>query len=121
MTGRCLVALGRPLRASRLLSQPRHRIGPRTAALYGGCLARSYLALGEVEDACRVARRALRDAVAAGSSRAVVALRHLHPLVLRHRDLTAVRGYERLTANLIPYLPAHLWGRPAARAPAAGA
>lgn len=111
MTGRCLIALGRPLRACQLLAKPRPGIGPRTDALYGGYLARSYLELGEVEQACRVARRALRAAVAAASSRAVTALRHLHPLLLRHRDLTAVRAYERQAANHIAFLPAHLWGR----------
>jgi hypothetical protein len=119
MTGRCLTALGRPLRAASLLTGPRRRLGPRTAALYGSCLARNYLAVGEIEQACRVARQALRDAVAAGSVRATTGLRHLHPMLLRHRDLTAVRGYERIAANWAPYLPAPVWGRPGRGAGAA--
>jgi transcriptional regulator with XRE-family HTH domain len=93
MTGRCLAALGRPLRAARLLTA-RGGGGPRSAALYGGWLARALVALGELEEACQVASRALLDAVSVGSARAVDSVRHLHPVLLRHRDVPAVRDYE---------------------------
>jgi hypothetical protein len=46
MTGRCLVVLGRPVRAVRLLADRKGGVGPRTAALYGTWLARGCLALG---------------------------------------------------------------------------
>jgi len=114
MTGRCLVVLGRPLRAARLLATPRAGLGPRAASLYAGWLARSYLELGEVEQACQVALRALGDAVRAGSARAATGLRHLHPMLLRHRDVSMVRLYERLAARAAPYLPAPPGGRGAA-------
>ncbi|HEY8472435.1 MAG TPA: helix-turn-helix domain-containing protein [Natronosporangium sp.] len=106
MTGRCWAVLGRPLRAIRLLAGPRPGVGPRTAAIYAGWLARCYLAVGEIETACRVARRALRDAIRAGSVRAAAELRQLRPLLLRHRDLPAVRHYEHVLATAGQYLPA---------------
>jgi hypothetical protein len=106
MAGRCLAALGRPMRAAPLLATPRPAAGPRTAALYAGWLARAYLDLGEVEQACDVAAAAWPDAIRAGSARVVTVLRQLHPLLLRHRDVTAVRGYERLAAVAARYLPA---------------
>lgn len=106
MTGRCLAVLGRPLRAARRLAVPRRGAGHRTAALYGTWLARSYLELGEVELASRTAMRAVRDTIRAGSARAATGLRHLHPLLLRHRDVPTVRGYERLVAAVTDYLPA---------------
>jgi transcriptional regulator with XRE-family HTH domain len=96
MTGRCLLALGRPLRAVRLLSRPRDNAGPRTTALYGAWLARSYVELGEVDEACRVAGRALADAAASGSVRAADALRHLQPMLVRYGRVKAVREYEQL-------------------------
>lgn len=108
MRGRCLAALGRPLRAVELLAQPRRGVGPRTISLYQGCLARAYVDVGEVELACRIARRALREAVRAGSVRAAAGLRSLHPVLLRHRDLPAVRGYERIAADTAALLPAPL-------------
>jgi transcriptional regulator with XRE-family HTH domain len=121
MTGRCLASLGRPLRAARRLSDPRPGLGPRTSALYAAWLARSYLELGEVELACRVAMRGLRSAVRSGSARAATALRHLHPLLLRHRDVPAVRGYERLAAVVSGYLPTPVQPWPGAgRSAAAG-
>jgi hypothetical protein len=112
MTGRCLAVLGRPLRAAQRLAVPRRGAGPRTAALYGTWLARSYLELGEVELACRAAMRALRETVRAGSARAATGLRHLHPLLLRHRDVPTVRGYEQLVAAVTDYLPAPVQPEP---------
>jgi hypothetical protein len=47
-----------------------------------------------VEQACRVAGRALSAAVSAGSVRAADAMRHLRSLLLRHRGVPAVREYE---------------------------
>lgn len=104
MTGRCLAAMGRPLRATRYLTSVRGR-GPRAAALYGACLARSYLALGEYEQASRLARRVLHDALRSGSARAANGLHQLRPLLRQHRDLTAVRGFDALATSLISYLP----------------
>jgi transcriptional regulator with XRE-family HTH domain len=112
MTGRCLAVLGRPLRAAQRLAVPRSGAGPRTAALYGTWLARSYLELGEVELACRVAMRALRATVRAGSARAATGLRHLHPLLLRHRDVPTVRGYHRLVVAVTDFLPAPVQPEP---------
>lgn len=110
MTGRCWAVLGRPLRAARLLARPRPAearrcAGHRTGALYGALLARSYLDLGEVEQAAQVAKRALRLAVGAGSARAATAVRTLHPQLLRHRDLRIVQQYERRAADAFEWLP----------------
>jgi transcriptional regulator with XRE-family HTH domain len=105
MTGRCLAVLGRPLRAVRLLSRPRGEIGPRTAALYGVWLARSYVELGEVEEACRVAGRALVDAAASGSVRVADALRHLHPVLVRYGKVVTVREFERLVEEMAGRMP----------------
>jgi hypothetical protein len=105
MTGRCLSILGRPLRAVQLLAEPRTATGPRTAALYGAWLARSYVELGEVEQACRVAGRALSAAVSAGSVRAAEAVRRLRPLLLRHRGVPAVREYEQQAEQAAIHLP----------------
>jgi transcriptional regulator with XRE-family HTH domain len=116
MTGRCLTALRRPVRAVGRLAEPRPAVGPRTAALYGTWLARACLQLGEVELACRIASRGLRNAVRAGSARAATGLRHLHPLLLRHRDLPAVRDYERLAAAAVDYLPGPVQSPAGARA-----
>jgi tetratricopeptide (TPR) repeat protein len=106
MTGRCLAMLGRPLRAVRLLAERRTAVGPRSAALYDVWLARSYVELGEVEQACRVAGRALSAAVSAGSVRVADAMRHLQPLLLRYREVSAVREYERLAGWAVMRLPA---------------
>lgn len=114
MTGRCLAVLGRPLRAAQRLAVPRRGIGPRAAAIYLTWLARCYLELGEVELACRMAMRGLRQAVRAGSARAATGLRHLHPLLLRHRDVPTVRGYERLVTAVADYLPAPVQPPPGA-------
>jgi transcriptional regulator with XRE-family HTH domain len=111
MTGRCLAVLGRPLRAVRLLSRPRGDVGSRAAALYGVWLARSYVELGEVEEACRVAGRALVDAAASGSVRTADALRHLHPVLVRYGRVAAVRELERLAEETAARMP----GRNASR------
>jgi transcriptional regulator with XRE-family HTH domain len=107
MSGRCLAAMGRPLRAESGLRQAgRPRAGPRTAALYGGWLARTYLCLGEVEQACAAATAALLDAVRAGSVRAAAGLRRLEwELSRRAGDVPAARGYRALVAAATGYLP----------------
>jgi len=121
MTGRCWAVLGRPLRATRLLTGSRTGTGPRTASIYACWLARCYLEIGEVEEACRVARRALHDAVRAGSVRAAAGLRQLHPMLLRHRDLPVVRRYEHVLATATRYLPSPAArGRPGGTRRAAG-
>lgn len=114
MSGRCLVALGRPMRAAPLLTLPSRHRGPRGCALYGGWLARAYLELGEVEQACEVAASAWTHAVRAGSPRAATILKQVHPLLVRHRELPAVRGYERLAAAVAGYLPRRAGPRPPA-------
>jgi transcriptional regulator with XRE-family HTH domain len=112
MSGRCLAALGRSLRASEVLSAPRGVTGPRTAAIYAAWWARSLLGIGEMEQACKVALRGLRAAIAAGSARAAAELWRLHPRLLHHRDLTMVRGYGHQVAALTPLLPESGWPRP---------
>ncbi|MER7417730.1 transcriptional regulator [Micromonospora peucetia] len=104
MTGRTLVALGRPLPAEAPLHAVRRR-SPRTSAIYGGWLARGYLQLGEVERACAVAGEALLDAVRAGSPRAAGQLAEVRRLLAGHGDVPAVRRYRALAATAAPYLP----------------
>lgn len=77
MAGRCLVVLGRPVPAVRLLTGAHGDGKPRRSALYRCWLARAYAALGELEEAGRIARRAQTDVAASGSVRAARALRHL--------------------------------------------
>jgi transcriptional regulator with XRE-family HTH domain len=98
MTGRCLAAAGRPLRAAPLLADAvgRAGLGPRTAALYAVWLTRCQAQLGEVERACATVVCALTMTVASGSARVAADLKRLHPLLLHHRDLPAVRRYEQL-------------------------
>ncbi|WP_051798355.1 helix-turn-helix domain-containing protein [Catenuloplanes japonicus] len=96
MTGRCLAALGRPMRAAEPL---RHAVlaapGPRTAALHGTWLARAYADGGDVERACAAGSVALHDAIRAGSVRAATQVRRLqsrlavhaaHPAARQHRE-----------------------------------
>ena len=106
LTGRTLVALGRPGPAAPLL-QPvvRERGHPRRAAIYGGWLARGYLQLGEVERACAVAGDALLDAVRAGSPRALGPLTDVRRRLSAHSQEPAVRRYVALLAAARPYLP----------------
>ncbi|SCL37570.1 hypothetical protein GA0070624_5918 [Micromonospora rhizosphaerae] len=106
MTGRTLVALGRPAPAAPLLHPVVDRRGrPRSAAIYGGWLARGYLQLGEVEQACAVAGNALLDAVRSGSPRAIGPLTEVRRRLAAHRDEPAVRRYAALLAAARPYLP----------------
>jgi transcriptional regulator with XRE-family HTH domain len=97
MTGRCLAATGRPLRAAPLLADAAGRagLGTRTAALYAVWLTRCHVELGEMERACATVVSALTMAVASGSARVAADLNRLHPLLLKHRDLPAVRRYEQ--------------------------
>ncbi|MGW0433707.1 helix-turn-helix domain-containing protein [Micromonospora sp. NPDC003197] len=106
MTGRCLAALRRPLRAEPLLVQARHGVASgRSSAIYGAWLARTYLHLGEVEQACVVADAALLDAVRAGSARAATELERVRRQLAPHRDEPAVRQHTTLVAAAHPYLP----------------
>ncbi|MFC3500472.1 transcriptional regulator [Micromonospora krabiensis] len=105
MTGRALVALGRPRRAEGLLDATRGPGRPRRAAVYGAWLARAYLQLGEVEQACDVADGALLDAVRAGSPRAVAQLADVRRRLATHRRTPAVRRHTALVAAARPYLP----------------
>ncbi|MFG3704275.1 transcriptional regulator [Micromonospora sp. NPDC047670] len=105
MTGRALVALGRPRPAEAPLHAVRQRGRPRTSAIYGGWLARCYLQLGEVERACAVAGEALLDAVRAGSPRALEHLAEVRRRLAGHGDRPAVRRYRALVAAAGPYLP----------------
>jgi transcriptional regulator with XRE-family HTH domain len=105
MTGRTLVALGRPHPAEPLLRAAGDRGRPRRAAVYGGWLARGYLQRGEVEQACAAAGAALLAAVRAGSPRAVAQLAEVHRRLAGHDDEPAVRGHAALVAAAAPYLP----------------
>ncbi|MGS2619480.1 hypothetical protein ACVCAH_33965, partial [Micromonospora sp. LZ34] len=105
MTGRTLVALGRPGPAEALLAAARRRGRPRSAAIYGGWLARGYLQLGEVEGACAVAGEALLDAVRAGSPRALTQLSELRRRLAGHPHEPAARRYTALVTAAGPYLP----------------
>ncbi|MGW4497574.1 hypothetical protein ACWENR_02990, partial [Micromonospora sp. NPDC004336] len=118
MTGRTLVALGRPRPAEAPLHAVRQRGRPRTSAIYGGWLARCYLQLGEVERACAVAGEALLDAVRAGSPRALGHLAEVRRRLAGHGDQPAVRRYRELVAAAGPYLPRPGPSRPAGRRPA---
>ncbi|MGC1211446.1 MAG: hypothetical protein WA890_09330, partial [Micromonospora sp.] len=106
MTGRTLVALGRPGPATALLQPAVRRPGhPRRAAIYGGWLARGYLQLGEVEQACAVAGEALLDAIRSGSPRALGPLAEVRRRLAAHPHEPAVRRYVALLAAARPYLP----------------
>ncbi|NYF54296.1 helix-turn-helix domain-containing protein [Micromonospora purpureochromogenes] len=105
MTGRALVALGRPRPALPLLRAARRGGRPRRAAVYGGWLARGLLQLGEVEQACAVAGAALLDAVRAGSARAATPLVELERRLAAHRTEPAVRRYAALLADARGFLP----------------
>jgi transcriptional regulator with XRE-family HTH domain len=69
MTGRCLAVLGRPLRAVRMLTSRSGGGGLRSSALYECWLARSYVELGETEEARRVMGRVRIQAAGVGSVR----------------------------------------------------
>ncbi|SCG47365.1 helix-turn-helix domain-containing protein [Micromonospora coxensis] len=105
MTGRTLVALGRPGPAVPLLHAAGSGRGPRSAAVYGGWLARGLLRLGEVDRAAAVAGAALHDAVRAGSTRAAAALVEVDRRLTAHRAEPAVRRWRALLADARPYLP----------------
>lgn len=65
-----------------------------------------YVELGEVEQACRVAGRALSAAVSAGSVRVADAMRRLQPLLLRYREVPAVHEYARQAELAARHMPA---------------
>ncbi|MEH0937342.1 transcriptional regulator, partial [Micromonospora sp. CPCC 205543] len=125
MRGRTLVALGRPAPAVPLLRAVRDAGRPRSAAIYGGWLARGLLQLGEVEQACAVAGAAVLDAVRAGSARAVTPLAELERRLRAHRTEPAVRRYATLLGDarrFLPRGPAAAPGRPGTtRRPGGGA
>ncbi|MEH0844139.1 hypothetical protein V6U81_17265, partial [Micromonospora sp. CPCC 205711] len=104
MTGRTLVALGRPGPAVPLLRPARRPGRPRNAAVYGGWLARGLLQLGEVEQACAVAGEALLDAVRTGSARAATPLAELGRRLAEHHAEPAVRRYTALLGEARPFL-----------------
>ncbi|MCZ7428218.1 helix-turn-helix transcriptional regulator [Micromonospora sp. WMMA1949] len=106
MTGRTLVALGRPAAAVPLLTPVVGARGhPRRSAVYGGWLARGHLRLGAVPEACAVAGEALLDAVRSGSPRAVGQLTTFRRGLAHAPPGPATRGYARLVASARPYLP----------------
>ncbi|MFC6020453.1 transcriptional regulator [Plantactinospora solaniradicis] len=118
MSGRCLAALRRPLRAEPLLSAALTRTrAPRTSAVYGAWLARTYLDLGEVERACEVADAALLDAVRSGSARAAAELAVVRRRLAAYRAEPAGRRHATLAAAAHRYLPAPLPPAVPGRAP----
>ncbi|MBF5031277.1 MULTISPECIES: helix-turn-helix transcriptional regulator [unclassified Micromonospora] len=117
MTGRTLVALGRPAAAVPLLTPVVGAPGrPRRSAVYGGWLARGHLGLGAVPEACAVAGEALLDAVRSGSARATGQLTAFRRGLAQAPPAPATRGYARLVTAARPYLPSgvprHLRDRP---------
>ncbi|MEN3609937.1 helix-turn-helix transcriptional regulator [Plantactinospora sp. ZYX-F-223] len=107
MTGRCLAALRRPLRAEPLLRAALTRPGqPRTAAVYGAWLAHACLDLGEWERAAEVADAALLDAVRSGSARAAAELTGVGRRLAAYRTEPAGRRHAALAAATRRYLPA---------------
>ncbi|MFI7304947.1 helix-turn-helix domain-containing protein [Micromonospora aurantiaca] len=117
MTGRTLVALGRPAAAVPLLTPVVGAPGrPRRSAVYGGWLARGHLGLGAVPEACAVAGEALLDAVRSGSARAVGQLTAFRRGLAHAPPTPATRGYAGLVTAARPYLPSgvprHLRDRP---------
>ncbi|MGV9767572.1 helix-turn-helix domain-containing protein [Micromonospora tulbaghiae] len=113
MTGRTLVALGRPAAAVPLLTPVVSAPGrPRRSAVYGGWLARGHLGLGAVPEACAVAGEALLDAVRSGSHRAVGQLTAFRRGLAHAPPGPATRGYARALTAARPYLPRHLRDRP---------
>ncbi|MEU8368187.1 helix-turn-helix transcriptional regulator [Micromonospora tulbaghiae] len=117
MTGRTLVALGRPAAAVPLLTPAVGARGrPRRSAVYGGWLARAHLGLGAVPEACAVAGDALLDAVRSGSHRAVGQLTAFRRGLAHAPPGPATRGYARALTTARPYLPSgvprHLRDRP---------
>ncbi|MFF0655448.1 helix-turn-helix domain-containing protein [Micromonospora tulbaghiae] len=113
MTGRTLVALGRPAAAVPLLTPVVGAPGrPRRSAVYGGWLARGHLGLGAVPEACAVAGEALLDAVRSGSHRAVGQLTAFRRGLAHAPPGPATRGYARALTAARPYLPRHLRDRP---------
>jgi transcriptional regulator with XRE-family HTH domain len=105
LTGRCLAALGRPLRAEPLLTAAvTGATGPRSAAVYGAWLARACLDLGEVERACEVAGGAVLDAVRSGSARATAEIDRIRVPLAAHRHLPEAGEYTELVAACRPYL-----------------
>ncbi|OZV84663.1 hypothetical protein CA850_02160 [Micromonospora echinospora] len=105
MTGRTLTVLGRPLRAEPLLRAGCRPGQPRATAVYGGWLARAYLDLGEVEQACAVAGEALLAAVRSGSVRAAGHLAEVGRRLAAQRAEPAVRRHAALVTAARPYLP----------------
>ncbi|MBE1492419.1 helix-turn-helix domain-containing protein [Plantactinospora soyae] len=106
MSGRCLAALRRPLRAEPLLTAALARTGePRTSAIYGAWLARTYLDLGEPERAGEVADAALLDAVRSGSARAAAELAVTGRRLAAYRGEPAGRRHASLAASARRYLP----------------
>lgn len=109
MTGRCLVALDRPVRALPLLEQPglrRPRRGqPRTGAVYAGWYARALLGVGEVEQACAVGADAAVEAVRAGSVRAAEQTRELSVRLAARPQTRPIRELSELITQLTSYLP----------------
>ena len=106
MTGRTLVALGRPLRATPLLRAGATSGRLRDSAVYGSWLVRALTDLGEVEQAAEAGDAALIAAIGSGSARAGTEVAAAARLLGTHRDCAAVRRHTRLVRASRPWLPA---------------
>ncbi|MFC9652526.1 MULTISPECIES: helix-turn-helix domain-containing protein [unclassified Streptomyces] len=101
ITGWCLLDLGRPQQASKILDEEIRRVpaeAMRTQARYGARRALAHALAGEIEHACAIARELLSAAHIVGSATIALDLRRLSRTLGRHPRNPAVRTLAPLLA-----------------------